>query len=81
MKQLLNSRVIYSVIFFALSSLLIILSKPPFIFAQDGSLRPFGVGPDKSVFPLGVVVVTLAILSFYIFCIIDLVFGAKNNIW
>lgn len=71
----LSSRVIYSVLFYILFSLLIIVSKPSVMFDQNGSLKPFGVGNDKSIFPLGVFVVVAAIVSYYIFCIIDLVFA------
>jgi hypothetical protein len=45
------------------------------MFDIDGSLIPFGVGDDKTMFPLGVFAVVMAVFSFYIFCIIDLVFA------
>lgn len=80
------ARVIYSVLFFVLSLLLIIVAKPKAFFHEDGSIRPFGTGrrrgtdaADKTttttVFPLGVVVVVLAVLSLYTFVMIDLIFA------
>jgi hypothetical protein len=38
-------------------------------------LKTFGVGYDKTMFSFGVFSVVLAIISFYVFCIIDLVFA------
>jgi hypothetical protein len=45
------------------------------MFEADGSIKQFGVGYDKTMFSLGVFSVVFAIVSFYIFCIIDLVFS------
>ena len=70
----LNSRIVYSVVFYVLLMVLITISKPSVIFEKDGSLKLFGVGYDKTMFSFGVFSVVLAIVSFYIFCIIDLVF-------
>jgi hypothetical protein len=46
------------------------------MFNHDGSIRPFGVGAgeNKTVFSFGVYVLVLAIMSFYLFSIIDMVF-------
>jgi hypothetical protein len=54
--------------------LLIITAKPSVVFDKDGAIRPFGVGYDKTMFSMGVFSVICAVFSFYIFCIIDLVF-------
>lgn len=70
-----SSRIVYSILFYVLTMILIIISKPRLIFEIDGSIKQFGVGYDKTMFSLGVFSVVLAILSFYIFCIIDLVFS------
>lgn len=70
-----NSRIVYSVAFYVLLMILIFMSKPPVIFDKDGTLRPFGIGYDKTMFSLGVFSVVVAVLSFYMFCIIDMVFG------
>jgi hypothetical protein len=47
------------------------------MFNQNGHIKPFGIGEEKTMFSFGVFTVVLAILSFYIFCLIDLVF-TKN---
>ena len=75
--MIVNSRIIYSIIFYILAMMLIVLSKPSVVFEQNGALKTFGVGYDKTLFSFGVFSVVVAILSFYIFCIIDLVFGSK----
>lgn len=70
----LNTRLLYAIVFFILLIALLFTTKPSLIFNQDGSLKPYGVGEDKTMFSFGVFTVVLAILSFYFFCIIDLVF-------
>ena len=69
----LSSRVIYSVLFFVLLVMLLIVTKPSFAFAPDGSVKPFGVGEGKTVFSLGTMVGCMAIICFYVFCLIDIV--------
>lgn len=72
-----STRVIYAVLFYVLLIILIILAKPSVMFEPNGSIKQFGIGEDKTMFSLGVFTVVLAVLSFYVFCIIDLVFGSK----
>ena len=69
-----SSRIVYSIVFYVLLMMLIVLSKPSVVFEYDGTLKTFGIGYDKTMFSFGVFSVVLAVLSFYIFCIIDLVF-------
>ncbi len=73
--QYINTRIIYSILFYILLIVLIIISRPSIMFEEDGSIKDFGIGDDKTMFSLGVFTVVLAILSFYIFCMIDLIFG------
>jgi hypothetical protein len=70
----LNTRLLYACVFFILLILLIDTSKPSLIFANDGAPKSFGIGDDKTMFSFGVFVVVLAIVSFYFFCVIDVVF-------
>lgn len=70
----LNTRVIYSILFYILLIILIILAKPSVMFESNGTIKIFGIGDDKTMFSMGVFTVILAILSFYIFCMIDLIF-------
>ncbi len=70
----LNTRLLYASVFFVLLVLLIYTSKPSLVFDNDGNVRPFGIGDDKTMFSFGVFTVLFAILSFYFFCIIDVIF-------
>lgn len=72
---MLNQRMIYASLFYLLLIILIIVTKPIVIFDERGNVRPFGIGQHKTIFSLGVVVVALSVISFYIFCIIDLIFA------
>jgi hypothetical protein len=70
----LNTRLLYSTVFFVLLIMLIYTSKPHVIFDTNGDVRPFGIGDDKTMFSFGVFTVVIAILSFYFFCVIDVIF-------
>lgn len=70
-----NTRIIYSILFYVLLIVLIILAKPSIIFEMDGSIKTFGIGEEKTMFSMGVLTVILAILSFYVFCMIDMIFS------
>lgn len=70
-----NKRIILSIIFFLMSMSLIIVVKPCFLFnKEDGSIKEFGVGLDKTIYSMGVVVVFLSIFSFYLFAILDFLY-------
>lgn len=69
-----NSRIVYALLFYILLIVLVIVSKPSVMFERDGSIKPFGVGDDKTMFSLGVFSIVFAILSFYIFCLVDMIF-------
>ena len=69
------ARVIYSTLFFVLTMLLLIVARPKALFRPDGRAKEFGAGGDgRTAFPIGVVVVLMAVLSLYTFAMIDLVF-------
>lgn len=68
-----NHRTIYSVLFYTLSILLLFISKPKFMFINS-SIKKFGIGYEKTLFSFGVFTVTLALISFYAFAIIDVIF-------
>ena len=70
-----NKRLIMSISFFVLSMLLIITSKPSFLFNPDGSIKEFGLDTNQTIYSLGVFVVTLCIIIFYIFSMIDLMYN------
>lgn len=68
-----NTRVIYSLLFYVLIMLLFAMIKPSVAYRADGTARAFGVGVDETLFSVGVFAMVLAISSFYMFCIIDIV--------
>lgn len=72
---LINSRIVYAVLFYVLLIMLIILAKPTMMFESDGSIKQFGVGEDKTMFSVGVFSVILALVSYYIFCLVDMIFA------
>lgn len=73
-----NSRVLYSVIFFILLLVLLFISKPSVMFDENGDIKPFGMGTERTLFSFGIFTAVLAIVSFYIFTLLDIIF--KNRI-
>lgn len=86
MSSLPATRVVYSIVFFVLMMLLIIVSRPSWIFdPETGAPRPFGFSDDSdaskrrsTLFSFGVVVVLASVLSLYTFSWIDLVWGGAR---
>lgn len=70
-----NKRLFMSTIFFTLAMLLIAITKPPFLFNTDGTLKEFGLDDNQTIYSLGVFVVTICIIIFYIFSMIDLMYN------
>ena len=69
----LNNRIIYSISFLVLTLALLYTSKPDFMFNEDGSIKPFGTGKEKTIYSLGSVTMAITIISFFIFSFIDLI--------
>lgn len=67
-------RIIYSIMFFLLVIILIVLTKPSLMFEPNGGIKAFGIGEEKTMFSFGVFTVVFSMASFYIFCIIDMIF-------
>jgi len=72
-----NQRVLYSIVFYILVVMLIFVAKPPLMFDSTGQFKDFGIGTHKTLFSFGVLITSVALVSFYIFALIDLVFGGK----
>ena len=70
-----SSRIVYAVLFYILLIVLIIVSKPSIMFDEYGDIKQFGIGDDKTMFSLGVFSVILALISFYVFCLVDMIFA------
>lgn len=74
-----TARVIYSILFFVLASVLLVLAKPRFLFdLETGEPKPFGLGPGRTLFSMGVIVLVLAVLVFYTFGLIDMVYACAE---
>ena len=68
-------RISYSVLVFVLSMILLFLTKPSIAFNNEGKLRKFGVNDKGStIYSVGVLTTSLAIVTFYLFCVIDIIF-------
>jgi hypothetical protein len=72
---LVNRRIMYSAMFFTLAMLIVLISRPIPVFDEHGAPQRFGLGPHKTPFALGVVTVLIAVISFYVFMLIDILFG------
>lgn len=70
-----NKRLFLSSMFFVLSMILIATTRPSFIFNKDGSIKEFGLEENQTIYSLGVFVVILCILIFYIFSMLDLMYN------
>lgn len=68
-----NSRVVYSVIFFVLCMVLIGIKKPSFAFDYMGYPKHFGIRKEDSLLSYGSISVGLSVVSHIIFGIIDLI--------
>ena len=69
------SRLVYSILFFVLAMLILVVSRPSPLFDPSGQVRQFGLGGgDKTLCSLGVATVTIAVTSFYVFALIDMIF-------
>lgn len=70
-----NGRILYSVTFFVLLMVLVYVSKPSLMFRKNDTVKSFGCSKVDTIFSLGVFTTISAILSFYIFCLIDMIFN------
>jgi len=67
----LSARVLYAILFYTLLIALLIVSKPKFMFHEDGTVRMFGTGSNETVFSLGVFVVVIPFFCFYLFSLFE----------
>lgn len=60
-----NNRLIVAISLFIIMFSFIHFSKPGMIYNEEGGFRPFGVGyRHKTVFPIWIIAIVLAILSY-----------------
>lgn len=55
-----------SLIVYIILVLSLVYAKPKFLLKSNGSLKEFGTGKDKTVFPFWLCVLLLAMLSYYV---------------
>jgi len=70
-----NSRILYSIIFFTLLMLLVVVIRPKIMFDNNLQMKSFGINKNETIYSFGLFTVVSAILSFYLFCLIDMIFG------
>ena len=70
-----NGRIVYSILLFVLLMLLMYCMKPSMMFKRDDTIKPFGINKNKTIMSLGVFTIVCAIVSFYLFAMIDLIFS------
>ena len=68
-----SSRVVYSLLFFLLATALLLVIRPASMFDEEGNAKPFGIGPGKTLFSLGMAIVIIAILAFYICSLVGMI--------
>ncbi len=69
---------IYSIMFYVLVVILIFIAKPSLMFDRQQQFKNFGIGgSEKTLFSFGVLVSIVALVSFYLFAVIDLMFGSQ----
>lgn len=67
------TRVTLAIVFYAIVMGAIVVYRPKAVFADDGTPIPFGAGRGKTVFDLGTVAAGVAIVSFALFAMVDVV--------
>ena len=70
----LSGRIFYAIFLYILILTLIFLKKPKMFFEDDGEIKQFGLKKEQTIYSVGVFSIVLAIICFYIFCVIDMVF-------
>lgn len=75
-----RARVFYSIAFLTLFMMMMVSARPSWIFAQDGSALPFGVGSGRTLFSLGTVTVVCAAVSLLAFSLVDLVSARRYEL-
>ena len=69
-----KSRIFYSVFVYVLLMLLIFVKKPKMFFNENNNIKHFGTGKSETIYSLGVASFVIAVITFYLFCLIDIIF-------
>lgn len=68
-----NLRIQISVLIYFISITTLLYMKSSIFYNKKNELKPFGTGKDKTIFPLWLAILLLAILSYYISHLVMLV--------
>jgi hypothetical protein len=63
-----------AIILYLILITIILYFKPRIIFDQDGSLKLFGLSSEKTIFSFCVISLFFAIISYYLFTLIRIIF-------
>ena len=73
-----NSRLQISLLIYLVLICGIIYLRPSFLYDKQGKLKTFGTGKQSTIFPLWLIVLMMAFLSYYLSQIILYVHYVKN---
>ena len=68
-----NLRIQISVLLYLVSITVLLYTSPSYFYGKDNNLKEFGTGKNKTIMPLWLAILLLAILSYYISHIIMLI--------
>ena len=57
----------YTVFVFLVIAIIIWIKKPAIIFNEDKNIKPFGIGPNKTIFYYPLILIILSIIIYFIF--------------
>jgi hypothetical protein len=72
--MLFSSRLVYTILFYLLIIIALFITKPKLLFDDNNQIKSFGFRDNETLYSIGVISTILAILSYYIFTIIDYIF-------
>jgi hypothetical protein len=64
--MILNNRMKYAIAVYLAFVILLVVTKPKFFFKKNGQFKAFGTGTDKTVIPFWLVLLVIAIFSYYL---------------
>lgn len=68
-----NLRIQISVLLYLVSITVLLYTSPSYFYRKDNNLKEFGTGKNKTIMPLWLAILLLAILSYYISHVIMLI--------
>ena len=68
-----ENSVMYSIILYLFLISVVMYIKPKIMFDNNNEIKKFGIGSEKTIYPLWLVVIILGILSYYIILIFNLI--------